>query len=189
MSADRDSNRCIICSKGSNLTSIASGCEKVRRAADLRKDDIFTRISHLKTDELFSYHMSNNCYKSYTDKNKAERAAKKVREQEKLNSNVAEIAEQNEAHTSASTPNIVTRSKLYQSSGAVAPGNVECIICCSGSFHDQNKYRICERDRANRFLEITRYNKDDVFTRTSHLQTADNVFAADLYYHKNCLRT
>ena len=51
----------------------------MRWAVDERQDAVLKkRLDELQLDEVFSYHMTNSCYKSYTDKNKVARAAKKL---------------------------------------------------------------------------------------------------------------
>lgn len=66
----------IICQCEKQLTQ--SGCDKIRAAADLRKDIVYTRLNYLLPNELFFYHMTNLCYRTYTDKNKVQRAARKL---------------------------------------------------------------------------------------------------------------
>lgn len=68
---------CIICLEGNKLTSTPSGCEKIRWAANLRKDTVYERLKSLKPDDTFSYHMTNQCYKNYTHKEHVMRAVKK----------------------------------------------------------------------------------------------------------------
>lgn len=62
-----DNNLCIICQKKSSvkLTSTNNGCEKIRLTANIKKDVVFERLQFLKHDD-FSYHLSANCYRSYT---------------------------------------------------------------------------------------------------------------------------
>ena len=54
--------------------------------------------------------------------------------------------------------------------------------------HKNNKlFRLCETDRANLFISATRFNLDDVYTRTSFYDTKEQVFAADILTHKQCM--
>ena len=65
----------------------------------------------------------------------------------------------------------------------------KCVICNKiGYKGDKFKSQILSRDRAGRFLEAVRANKDDVFTRVADLDTADTLIAADIFYHKQCMR-
>ena len=169
--------RCIFCLTGGELSSTTAGCEKVRWAVDERQDAVLKkRLDDLELDEVFSYHMTNSCYKSYTDKNKVARAAKKL--------------DFSSASTSQSAPNIpqkVTRSQSILSQVSAKKRKV-CIIRGRAVPKDKELFRICEVDRANRLLEISNFYKDDVFTRTCCLQNPADVFAADLYYYGNCWR-
>lgn len=63
-----DKSLCIICqSKDYNLTSTINGCEKIRKAANQRQDTVSLRLNQLTHDELFQYHVSNTCYKTYVN--------------------------------------------------------------------------------------------------------------------------
>ena len=42
--------------------------------------------------------------------------------------------------------------------------------------------------RAKQFLSTTKFFKDDIYTRTIFLNNVGDVFAADILYHRNCLR-
>ena len=50
------------------------------------------------------------------------------------------------------------------------------------------KYRISEASRAKLFIQAYTYNKDDVYTRCVFWRTAGDIFAADLYAHKSCMK-
>ena len=173
-----DKSLCIICLKGEKLTQTESGCEKIRWAANERKDIVYERLETLKEDDLFYYHVTNSCYRPYTDKNKVLRASKKITEKTDLEQNNDDISKK------------MTRSQAASKScGGVKNKNDFCIICDMSSHNkDSTTLRICETKRAENFFQITRFYQDDVFRRTAHLQDAEDVFAADIYYHKNCLR-
>ena len=65
----------------------------------------------------------------------------------------------------------------------------KCVICNKiGYKGDKCKSQILSKDRAGRFLEAVRASKDDVFTRVADLDTADTLIAADIFYHKQCMR-
>ena len=53
--------------------------------------------------------------------------------------------------------------------------------------NDEKFYRICEAERANMFLDAIRFNLDDVFSRASIYANKEQLFAADILYHKNCM--
>ena len=52
---------------------------------------------------------------------------------------------------------------------------------------DAKRMRICEARRARLFLSAIKYNKDDIYTCCSLLQNINDVFAANVMYHKRCL--
>ena len=80
--------------------------------------------------------------------------------------------------------------------------NELCTICNkaqrSAQFGERGRhilYRISEIrgsgkiSRASRFLSAIHYNKDDVFDRNVFLTSVGDVFAADILYHAECMRT
>ena len=52
---------------------------------------------------------------------------------------------------------------------------------------DVKRYRICEIKRAKRLISAMRFFKDEVYDRCVLLETAGDIFAADIKYHSNCL--
>ena len=52
---------------------------------------------------------------------------------------------------------------------------------------DAKRMRICKARRGRLFRSAIKYNKDDVYTRSSLLQNIGDLFAADVMYHKMCL--
>ena len=62
--------------------------------------------------------------------------------------------------------------------------DINCIICHQKKIkNDEKLCRICEAERANMF----RFNLDDVFSRASIYTNKEQLFAADVLYHKNCM--
>ena len=59
----------------------------------------------------------------------------------------------------------------------------------SSKKHVRQKYRISEPDVAQSFIDATRHFKDEVYSRTADLTSQKLVTAADLFYHRHCLRT
>lgn len=130
---------------------------------------------------MFYYHTTNACYKTYTMKSKLE----------------ALISRQNKNKIcveTAESPNTSETSQIRTRAQSKCPKNVSvtllCIICNYQSKYENEivKYRICEKNRAETFLKISRHFQDDVFTRTANLKSFSDVFAADIYYHPNCMR-
>ena len=62
-----------------------------------------------------------------------------------------------------------------------------CVIC--GKKQEKNevrKYRICEKPRAQNLIDAAILLKDEVYTRISYLKTVQEIFSADLRYHRDC---
>ncbi|KAJ8680646.1 hypothetical protein QAD02_016433 [Eretmocerus hayati] len=179
---------CIFCEKGGRLTKTESGCTKIRWAANIRKDSILQKLKKLEPNALFSYHMTNNCYKKYTDKNKVSRVQNQEKSEVSSANSVSDVPK-NLGPRKTCTEEKVTRSKL-NSSSATTKNQKICVIC-GVSYHtkDQRRlYRISEQERAQRFLDLRELRQDKVFVRTSHIYDVDGVFAADIYYTRHCMR-
>ena len=74
------------------------------------------------------------------------------------------------------------------STSASAVKESPCIVCNQmKSKGIAKRFRICEARRARLFLSSIKFNKDDVYTRSSLLQNIGDVYAADIMYHKKCL--
>ena len=52
----------------------------------------------------------------------------------------------------------------------------------------ENLYRLCEENRAQLFLSAIQLNLDEVYTRCATYKTIGDIFAADIYSHKNCIK-
>ena len=66
-----DVEKCIICQTSSDDATISTsnGRKRIRDAAEIREDSVAKRLKYLESnDEHFVYHMTNDCYKSYTMK-------------------------------------------------------------------------------------------------------------------------
>ena len=65
----------------------------------------------------------------------------------------------------------------------------KCTVCGNVKHKgDRRKFRICEDERAGKFLKAVVFLQDAVYYRTSDLQDVYSVFGADIYCHKNCIR-
>ena len=77
------------------------------------------------------------------------------------------------------------RSKRQKSNGN---RNNECVICGKRTFRKDSKlYRLCETERAELFLRVTKFNLDVAFTKVSIIDEPDDLFAADIMSHKLCM--
>ena len=118
------------------------------------------------------YHLK--CYRLYT--RKGDRATENVEEED----GDVEFPD-NTTESSATTGK---RSKRDRKSD-VDKNYTKCIICNKAKNKNETvTFRICEVPRAKLFLEARKSNLDDVYTRTSTLESVEDVFAADIRCHK-----
>lgn len=67
---------------------------------------------------------------------------------------------------------------------------MKCIVYgCSSQLKVYSKCRISEYTGAEYFFEAASYFRDKVYTRIPDLQTPYILIPADLYVHKNCIRS
>lgn len=179
-----DVEKCIICQAvDSNKTvTTVNGRKRVQEAAAIRDDIVAKRLKSVASDVVFVYHVTNQCYKTYTLKKSLEKIAA-----EKANSEVSE-SEDDHANDEISRK---TRSSVVPReppSSIVRPTHIRCIVCGHQSHNGvRDKFRISEPERANNFLSAAIYFQDDVYTRVADLESDTQVFGADLMYHKVCL--
>ena len=168
-------NLCITCQKNKateKLSSTDNGRKKLLTASKILKDELFDKFNDNNILSL-TYHCS--CYKTYI-----------LRAERQNKNKLAEIssAENNslEHETKDGTEPKVKRRKSQDNAPKI------CIICQQQYMHRDNKlFRLCETDRANLFISATRFNLDDVYTRTSFYDTKEQLFAADILSHKQCM--
>lgn len=84
-------------------------------------------------------------------------------------------------------------SARAKASSKVHPDFLSCVMCgcVRSSFRGEKvreKFRICEKDRAEMFLQAAQHFHDDVFDRVSDLSSAEALFAADLFSHNHCIK-
>ena len=76
--------QCILCLKANTtkntLISTPKGMEKIREAAEIRSD--VSVMNRAELCEIFSYHMDNKCYKTYTMSTTIESVARKRKQSE-----------------------------------------------------------------------------------------------------------
>ena len=181
--ADFDRGKCVICQEKTqeNVISTPNRCKLIWEASDIQNDSVTKRIKLVAADCDFYYHMSNKCYKKYTNLT----LLRHFRQREEL---------QNVLPSSSRTPITVTRtqSTAHSSPNPIYTQSVmyhmNCIICNQKSHKREfNKFRISEDNRATSFLKAANYSQDDMFGRICDLQNEHAVFGADLYYHKHCM--
>ncbi|KAK4291456.1 hypothetical protein Pmani_035718 [Petrolisthes manimaculis] len=174
-------NQCKRTSTRENRRGTDDGRAKIRMAAEQLNDSFV--IARIKAySNTFKYHLKPKaCYSTYILKSK--RSAKTKSEP----GHVEEV-EEGEGRDSNKAPK---RQKRITSSSC-KDNERKCVICdrARESCGTRNRvlYRISESDRAALFLDALNFYKDEVKTRCAFLDTAGDVFAADVFYHGNCLR-
>ena len=140
---------CIICQKDDklHLTSGPTGRGKIKRAAEIREDTVSKRIKLLMNDsdsnksDIFSYHSTNQCYKTYTLQKTLNAIQKDKQKHMVLEPEVDE----------ASTSSGVTKTMRKNVAPCAPPScnkdpeTLPCIICGNVRHKGmREKYRICE---------------------------------------------
>ena len=85
-----DITKCLFCQGGNDLVSSDHGRTKIKEASEIRKDAISKRLERIG-NQTYVYHLSNNCYKRYTNKTLLDRISRK-RKQEEESVNVTAAA-------------------------------------------------------------------------------------------------
>ena len=63
---------------------------------------------------------------------------------------------------------------------------MSCVICWQSNYKNgTKKYRLCEMNRAKNFIKTYNFNKGKVYNKCILYKTPGDVFAADIYAHKN----
>jgi hypothetical protein len=171
----------------------------VKRAAEIRNDDVVKyRIDQAEVSGIpFQYHINNECYKKYTLKKSLEAIDKKrKREEEEVESSGLQQNEE-DADVESQSKLSATRSRASSSRNTTSSSNitkrdithkVKCIVCnavrCDGV---REKSRMCEENRAERFLVAAKYMNDEVSRRLADVDNIERLIAADVYYHNKCM--
>jgi hypothetical protein len=148
---DVDPKECIICQKTTSQipSCTINGRQRVIEAAHIREDEVTKRLKHVD-DDIFVYHVSNDCYKKYTHKRSLDmisqaRCTDNKQEADSHNSTVRSTRSSLPARDPASQVDV----DLYKKT---------CVICGNAKHNnDYSKYRISEIERAEKFLQATLY--------------------------------
>ena len=140
----------------------------------------------LDDDVQFCYHNDNQCYKCYTRKESLEKI---IQEKEKDAACSLTIDESSQkVLLSSTTPRSRARSELDSD-------ELPCNVTVCGSDRVQvsqqrirTKYRISEVDGARNFSEAAKFLNDSVSVKVAYIDTVAEVFAADIFYHSQCMR-
>ena len=182
--------KCIICQKTTkdSLCSTDKGVSEVRKAAEIRQDIVAERISKLEDDELFSYHMSNLCYKNYTHSTSLAKIKASM---------PARTSEGDAPDTEMTSPETNKRQTRSHSTPRAPPSSakddevkykIKCVVC--GNLSHKKVYekgRIEVIDRARSLIDAAIAFQDAVYTRIADLETPSSLIAADIYVHKLCI--
>lgn len=159
---------CIICAVDDSTRKTYgtdNGRTKLREASRTRDDA--SLLEMLEREEVV-YHL--DCYKRYCLK-----AQKLKKKESTVKDTVPEERDD--------TENLERRRSTRQQQEGDS-----CIICGNKKYKgDLRLLRICEKERAEKFLLATRYFQDEVFSRTSTYDDVMSVFAADVLYHSACM--
>ena len=178
-------DKCIICqsNKGnSKLTSTSKGRQTLIDSSNFLNDEL---IDGVEDQEKIKYHLKP-CFSNY--KKKTERSKRKHDREDDEN-----VTENEPSTSEQGTPLRISKRLKMDSTASTTSNNDDkeknpCIVCNKLKCKDiERRYRICEADRAKRFLSAIKYNKDMVYTRCSMSESVGDVFANDVMYHKNCM--
>ena len=130
-----------------------------------------------KSNAQFKYH-AKSCYSTFLKK--ANRFKPPASLNEDINVNTEPTSELQKPKRRK-----LSREKV---STSVRPEDKPCIICnCMKKHNVQLRYRISTKSRAVVFINAYKLNLDDVFSRCSVFNDPEDIFAADIMYHKNCM--
>ena len=187
----RDIAKCIICQKDQpkvKLSSSRDGCRTIRECIDKLGDNFLYGLTDAEKDKI-KYH-SRSCYSSY--KLKAERTPRNS-----LLENNDDIANDSETLLNTLVPSVrttrpqnfslITGTLLNQSFPCVT--EKPCVICEHFKYkNDTKRYRVCETNRAKNFIKVYNFHKDKVYDKCILYKTPGDIFAADIFAHKNCMK-
>ena len=167
----------------------------MKRAASLRNDEVTKRLKLTEEQDLaYVYHNTNKCYKGYTHSENLkviEKGLEVTKNAAASSSLQPDMSAEEESHSmqrrSSSTPRALPSSPLDSK-------DISCIIC--GNVRGPrvkgervaNKFRISGKAVAEHFFTATKALNDEVSCRISDFDTAEDIFAADLFYHNVCMK-
>ena len=159
-----------------------NGWQNIQNAS-LKRNNKIPDILNEIGDQTFYYHVSNRCYKNYTNKSNLEQLLQKKKR---------ECDNEDQPGTSSELQRSSRGEGRTPLSFAKTPYEInyeqKCIICDNYLFKKvYKKFRVTEEERGKAFLKASSFFQDAVFTRTCDIQDEHAVFGADLYYHRTCM--
>ena len=144
--------------------------EKLIDLSNKLQDELLKDITDLS---VIQYH-SNGCYKPYTLQ--ARRELENIKNGKNIEQKIMKPKVQ------------CYQNSVRQKQKSNDNRSNECIICRNKTFRKDSKlYRLCETERAELFLRARKLNVDAVFTKVSIFDKPDDLFAADIMSHKQCM--
>ena len=186
-----DLSKCIICKKKSAknpkdvLSNSAGSRIKIIEASQKLNDGLLDALNEVEVQKILFH--SKSCYSRYI------LGASRLKHPDSIPCDTGaptEPSSSNESKRSSarlsSPPPPVTESVSKRPIDLLSK---KCTICnCVTKQKVREKYRICEKNRARCFYAAINFNHDDVFTRCALIQKYEDIFAADLFVHKKCIR-
>ena len=178
----RDISKCIFCQKDKhdeNINSTPDGRKKAKTFIEAVGNNFLEGLTTQEVDDKIQYH-SKSCFSTF--RKRASRTS-----QNTTPGVVPETSSSEDHHTR--TRSMDSSNAASDSRGTNAQYNEKCIVCDHIKHKDiRMKYRISEVARAKLFIQAYTFNKDDVYRRCILYRTSGDVFAADLYAHKDCMK-
>ena len=190
-SKKKDVSKCIICQlekPGTKLSNTENGIQNVIMGSTFFNDGLIDGVD----PKNISYH-EKPCFSNYKkrygrSKKKRDLENEENEQPSETNPSTSQHVEARKSKRSKADP-MKTTSKIND--GEKEPMSKKqqktCIICNQLKFKNATTmYRTCEPELASLFLSTIKYNKDDVSTRCSFIETIGDVIANDIMYHKTC---
>ena len=122
-----------------------NGCKRIRAASDIRNDCVSKRMKLMADESNFVYHVSNECYKTYTDAN----LLRRIHKREKMHETSQSSEKADISFGVAIRSHCAERSPPNPADARSVKHSMKCIICDRMSHkREYAKYRISETNRA-----------------------------------------
>ncbi|KAG8196933.1 hypothetical protein JTE90_027636 [Oedothorax gibbosus] len=145
-----DVKKCIICQAEDNNKTVTTvnGRKRVQEAASIRNDIVEKRLKSMASDVVFVYHVTNQCYKTYTLKKSLEKiAAEKANVAVESEDDIA-----NDGISRKSRSSVVPRETPSSIFPQFPPTHIRCIVCGLKSNHGiREKFRKVNQNEQNTF--------------------------------------
>ena len=107
------------------LSTTPNGCKRIRAASDIRNDCVSKRMKLMADESNFVYHVSNECYKTYTNAN----LLRRIQKREKMHE-TSQSSEKADSSFGVATPSYCAeRSPPNPADARSVKHSMKCIIC------------------------------------------------------------